>query len=195
MATGRPREFDADAALDAAVAVFWKKGYEEATIDDLTAAMGINRPSLYAAFGNKEELFRKALDRYANGAAVYVRKALERPTAREAAEELLRGSIDLLTDPKNPGGCLVVQSALPCGSATDAVHRELTAVRRAGLELIRKRMDEARRDGDLPADADCATIARYLATVMHGLAVQAAGGATRRELTRVANWALRNWPN
>jgi AcrR family transcriptional regulator len=194
MATGRPREFDADAALDAAVAVFWEKGFEEATIDDLTAAMGINRPSLYAAFGNKEELFRKALDRYANGAAGYVRKALEKPTAREAAEALLRGSVELLANPKNPGGCLVVQAALPCGSATDAVHRELTAVRRSGLEVIRKRLEVARSAGDLPADADCATLARYLATVMHGLAVQAAGGATRREMTKVAEWAMRNWP-
>src|SRR5947207_11547368 len=99
---GRPRAFDTDAALDAALAVFWRKGYEGASLTDLTAAMGINRPSLYAAFGSKEDLFRKALDRYAEGPAAYVREALEEPTARAVAERLLRGAAELLTNPRNP---------------------------------------------------------------------------------------------
>src|SRR5438094_9922303 len=105
---GRPRAFDVDEALDQALKVFWRKGYEGTSLPDLTKAMGINRPSLYAAFGNKEELFRKALDRYAEGPAAYAAEALNEPTARAVAELLLEGSVNLLTDPRNPRGCLVV---------------------------------------------------------------------------------------
>src|ERR1051325_3475900 len=103
---GRPRQFDTEKALDRALTVFWQKGYEGASLLDLTRAMGINRPSLYAAFGNKEALFRKALDRYAEGQAAYIRAALEAPTARAVAERLLHGTVELLTDPRNPRGCL-----------------------------------------------------------------------------------------
>src|SRR5207237_3295974 len=98
---GRPRAFDVDEALDQALRVFWRKGYEGASLPDLTKAMGINRPSLYAAFGNKESLFRKALERYVEGPAAYVRRALTEPTARAVAKRLLSGAIDLLTDPRN----------------------------------------------------------------------------------------------
>src|SRR5207245_2576808 len=111
---GRPRSFDLDKALDAALQVFWRKGYEGASLPDLTEAMGINRPSLYAAFGNKEELFRTVVIRYIEGPAAFVRKALDEPTARAAAERLLTGAVDLVTDPKNPRGCLLVQGALVC---------------------------------------------------------------------------------
>src|SRR5439155_18551737 len=91
---GQPRSFDLDKALDAALQVFWRKGYEGASLSDLTQAMGINRPSLYAAFGDKETLFRKALDRYAEGPAAYVGEALKRPTARTVTEKLLRGAAE-----------------------------------------------------------------------------------------------------
>src|SRR5262245_12831015 len=194
MRTGRPREFDADEALDRAMAVFWRRGYEGATLDELTAAMGISRPSLYAAFGGKEQLFRRALDRYVRGPAGYVREAMARPTAREAAEALLAGTVALLTEPGNPAGCLVVQGALACGEAAESVRRELAAVRVSGLHLIRKRLERARRDGDLPEGIDCGDLARYLTTVVHGLAVQAAGGATRKQLRRVADLAMQVWP-
>src|SRR5204862_1923297 len=109
MPIGRPRAFDLGKALDRALKVFWRKGYEGATLADLTRAMGINRPSLYAAFGNKEELFRKALDRYAEGPACHVRESLSEPTARKVVEKLWYGSVNLLTDPKHPHGCLAVQ--------------------------------------------------------------------------------------
>src|SRR5271165_4690093 len=115
MPSGRTRQFDVDEALDRALEVFWARGYEGATLPDLTSAMGINRPSLYAAFGNKEELFRKVLDRYAKGPACYLREALEEPRARGVAERLLNGTIDAVTDRKNPRGCLMVQGALACG--------------------------------------------------------------------------------
>lgn len=194
MARGRPRSFDAEQALDCALDVFWRKGYEGATLPDLTEAMGINRPSLYAAFGNKEQLFRKALDRYMEGPASFVRQALERPTARRVAEALLYGEIELLTNPKNPRGCFAVQAALACGDEAECVRAELSA-RRKSLELaIRRRLQRARRERDLPARADPAALAGFLAAVTHGLAVQAAGGATRKDLKRVAEMALRAWP-
>ena len=194
MALGRPRAFDADKALDRALDVFWRKGYEGATLPDLTEAMGINRPSLYAAFGNKEALFRKALERYVAGPAAYIRAALEEPTAREVAEALFYGAIALLSDPKNPRGCLAVQSALACGDEANAVRDELCARRRA-LELaIRRRFQKARALGDLPADVDPAALAGFAAAVTHGMSVQAAGGASRKELKRVADMALRAWP-
>jgi AcrR family transcriptional regulator len=194
MAAGRPRTFDVDTALDKAMTVFWKHGYEGATIPELTGAMGINRPSLYAAFGNKESLFRKALDRYAAGPAAYVAEALAAPTARDMAERLLAGGIAMVTDPKNPGGCLAVQGALACAEGHDAVQRDATALRTAGEAAIRARLERARKEGDLPAAADPADLAKYLTVLSHGLAIQAAGGATKRQLQRVADMALRAWP-
>lgn len=191
---GRPREFDADEALDRALEVFWRKGYEGASLSELTEAMGINRPSLYAAFGNKEELFRKALDRYADGPAAYTREALNAPTARAVVEGLLRGAADALTDPSHPPGCLGVHGALSCGEAAESIREELCG-RRAAYEVsLRQRFERAKSEGDLATNADCADLARLVTTVAQGMAVQAAGGATRQDLRRVAEMMLRAWP-
>jgi AcrR family transcriptional regulator len=191
---GRPREFDADQALDRALKVFWRKGYEGTSLPDLTRAMGINRPSLYAAFGNKEALFRKVLDRYAEGPAAYVREALNEPTARAVAERLLGGSIELLTGPRSPRGCLLVHGALACGEAAESIRRELAARRATGETAIRQRFERALAEGDLPSDVCPADLARYVVTVLRGMAVEAAGGATADELRRVVEMALRAWP-
>jgi AcrR family transcriptional regulator len=191
---GRPRSFDADQALDRALQVFWRRGYEGTSLSDLTAAMGINRPSLYAAFGAKEALFRKALDRYAEGHASYVKEALEQPTARRVVESLLRDAAVLLTDPRNPPGCLNVQGALACGGDAEPVRRELALRRVAAQKVLGVRLKRAQAEGDLPADANPAELARYVATVLHGMSVQAASGATRAELLRVAHTALQAWP-
>src|SRR3982751_3867923 len=137
MTRGRPRNFDPDKALDRALKVFWKKGYQGASLPDLTKAMGINRPSMYAAFGNKEELFRKALERYAAGPACYVREALDAPTARAVAEQLLNGAVEMMTNPKNPRGCLAVQGALACGDEAQGVRKELVFRRRASEAALR----------------------------------------------------------
>jgi AcrR family transcriptional regulator len=192
---GRPREFDLERALDHAIEVFWRNGYEGTSISDLTEAMGINPPSLYAAFGNKEQLFRKALERYVEGPACYVKESLAEPTARQVVESLFRGGIEMLTNPKYPSGCFAVQSALACGDEASGVRDELS-VRRKTLELaLRRRFQEAVKARDLPAKTDAAALAGFVSAVIHGMAVQAAGGAKRKDLKRVAELALKAWPS
>src|SRR5216683_112118 len=132
MPSGRTRQFDVDEARDRALEVFLARGYEGATLPELTRAMGINRPSLYAAFGDKEGLFRKALDRYVHGPGAYVREALSQPTARAVVERLFQGAADSLTCPDNPRGCLYVQGALACGKEANSIRRELISRRAAG---------------------------------------------------------------
>src|SRR6202167_5712662 len=129
---GRPRSFDIDGALDRALQLFWRKGYEGTSLSDLTKAVGVNRPSLYAAFGDKKALFRKALDRYLTGPAAYTQEALKEPTARAVVERLLQGAADLNAAPRNPGGCLMVQGALVCGETGDSIRQELVGCAAAG---------------------------------------------------------------
>ena len=193
-ALGRPRSFETGKALDAAMKVFWCKGYEGASLADLTQAMGINRPSLYAAFGDKESLFRKVLDRYDSGPAGYVREALNQPTARAVVERLMEGAAELGTASSNPRGCLFVQSALACGDKAEGIRNDLILRRDAGEKAVRLRLKRAQSEGDLPRDANPADLARYVVTVIQGIAVQAASGAARPELRRVIQTALRSWP-
>ena len=192
---GRPRAFDADVALDQALRLFWQKGFEGTSLTDLTAAMGINRPSLYAAFGNKEQLFRAVLDRYTSGTAAYTREALQAPTARQVVQQLLAGAIRVSAGPSTPAGCLLVQSALACGDDAAAMQQEVAARRAAAEIQLRERLERARTEGDLPPDADPADLARYISAVLSGIAVQAAGGAGPAELERVARLAMRALPS
>jgi AcrR family transcriptional regulator len=194
MAMGRPREFDPDQALDRALRVFWRSGYEGASMADLTEAMGITKPSLYAAFGNKEELFRKALDRYVDGPGGYVQVALAKPTAREVVEHLLYHAADAVTDPENPPGCLAVQGALCCGEAAETIKQELMSRRANGEENLRKRFARAITEGDLPRESNAADLARYISAIVQGMAVQAAGGVSREQLRKIAEMTLRTWP-
>jgi AcrR family transcriptional regulator len=193
MALGRPREFDVDTALDLALRVFWRKGYEGASMADLTEAMGITKPSLYAAFGNKEDLFRKAMDRYSDGPGGYFQEALDKPTAREVVVHVLYKAADAVTDPDNPG-CLAVQGALCCGDAAETIKQELMARRAKGEDQLRERFAHAVASGDLPAEADAADLARFVSAILQGMAVQAAGGAGRDQLRKLADMAIRSWP-
>jgi AcrR family transcriptional regulator len=193
MAIGRPREFDVEQALDRAMELFWRKGYEGTSLGDLTESLGITRPSLYAAFGNKEALFRTVLKRYEAKVVTYRPKALSAPTAQAVARELLEGAANLFGDKSKPAGCLGVQGALACGEDADPIRRTLIANRTAGERAIRQRLKRAKAEGDLPADSDPASLARYLSAVLYGMAVLAAGGASRKELLQVAETTLQSW--
>ena len=178
-----------------AVRVFWAQGYQGASLDDLTAAMGITRMSMYRAFGNKEELFRKALHRYTDGPASYFARALAQPTAREVATAYLDGAVRCTTLPGCPTGCLGVQGSLAAGDAGRHARDLLAAWREEGVTHLRDRFRRAADDGDLPSGADPALLARYLMTVANGIAVQAAGGAPREQLQPIAEMALQTWPS
>jgi AcrR family transcriptional regulator len=191
---GRPRAFDKDQALERALDVFWRKGYEGASLCDLTEAMGINPPSLYAAFGNKEALFRKALDRYTEKHAGFLREVLARPKAQDGVAALLAAAADTLTDKSTPPGCLLVQGVAGAGDHAQCIRDELCARRAANEKMVRERLKRAKAEGELPEYADPAALARYIATVTQGMAVQAAGGATRAELRRIAETAMAAWP-
>lgn len=190
---GRPRAFKEDDALEKAMCVFWRKGFEGTSLSDLTEAMGINRPSLYAAFGNKEQLFRKVMDRYGRGPASHVCDALDAPTAREVAERCILGTADLLSDPSHPPGCLGVNAFVAGGDET--VREDMAARRFAVIEALRKRFARARKEGDLPPDADPSALAMYISTVTQGMSVLAVSGAKQADLQRVARLAMDAWPS
>jgi len=191
--TGRPRSFCVEDALDRAMDVFWRKGYEAASLSDLTEAMGIGAPSLYACFESKEGLFRAVLDRYEDAGKGFLQEVLDAPTSRASAELFLKGVADRATDPNNhPPGCLLLQSGL--AGEDQRIPNEL-ARHRAEKELaLRERFECARRTGDLPQSADPAALARYLVTIANGMCVQASAGAKREDLHMVAALSLGAWP-
>lgn len=190
---GRPRGFDVDEALERALQVFWERGYEGASLTDLTAAMGITKPSMYAAFGNKEQLFRKALQRYSEGPASYATRALEEPTARRVAAAILHGSARTTTLPERPHGCLTVQGALASSDAGRPAHDALVDWRNDASRHLEERFRRAVDEGDLPPGTDPRRQARYIMTVAFGIAVQAANGLGHDELRDIADTALENW--
>jgi AcrR family transcriptional regulator len=191
---GRPRAFDTEQALEQAMKVFWRLGYEGASLSALTKAMGINSPSLYAAFGSKEGLFKAVLDHYEARRRRCMDQIMCEPTARGTAERLLYGLVDLVTDPEEPPGCLFLQGGLSCGSDTQDIPQEL-ARRRASLEqTLTQRFTGAMQAGDLPPDANPSALASYLCVVCNGIAIQAGSGSSREDLRRVAELALHAWP-
>jgi len=192
-ARGRPREFCVDHALTQALRIFWSKGYEGASLTDLTEAMGITRPSLYAAFGNKESLFRKALDLYERDKLAYVGKSLAEPTARKVAESMLRGAVDNMTGHGDPHGCLGVITSMACGAEAACIREEVLERGKVAKQALIERMERAKAEGDLPAHADAEALTNYMYAVVQGMSVQAGSGASREDLQRTADTVLQMW--
>lgn len=192
--TGRPRSFCTDTVLDRAMTVFWRKGYEGASLAELTEAMGINPPSLYAAFGNKEGLFRAVLERYDERRQALMDRVVSAPDPCAAARQFLDGVAEFSVDTRgrSPPGCLLVQGGLSC---SDADIPQALAEHRAEKErALRERFERDKRAGKLPKGADPATLARYLVAVANGMCVQASAGATAKQLHDIVEIALRAWP-
>ena len=190
---GRPRSFDRDAALDAAMDVFWEKGYEAASISELTEAMGINPPSLYAAFGDKEKLFLAAVERYLQShrdACPYC----EEPTARQAVEALLTHMAHELTESSHPRGCLMQMASTSVANASEGLQEALARHRAWGRDRMRTRIRQGIADGDVPPDADAGGLADFYTTIITGMGMQAKDGASRRSLLATVQRAMSVFP-
>lgn len=193
-ARGRPLAFNQEQALENALQIFWSRGYEGASMSELVEALGINKPSIYATFGNKEALFKKALEKYIAGPAAFIGKALNEPTAKQVAEKFLTGAVEFFSDKNHPSGCMVVQGALTCGQGAELIQKELISHRLKLEESFKKRFDLAKTQGDLPSNIDSADLAKYLTTLHQGMSVQATSGASKAKLFAVVQLVLNNWP-
>jgi AcrR family transcriptional regulator len=187
---GRPRSFDENQAIDSAMRVFWEKSFEGTTMTDLTDATGLSRSSIHAAFGSKEGLFLKAVERYKSEQMRYIPKALAEPTLPRAIEALFRGMVNSLSIPGNPKGCLSIHGALACGTDGELVTQVMAKWRRFNENRLKERIQQAQREGELGRDVNAADYARYIATIMIGIGIQAVNGAGRAELTRMVDMTL-----
>lgn len=186
---GRPRQYDPDAALEAALHRFWARGFTATSLDDLAAATGMNRPSLYAAFGDKEALYRRALARFAAGVRAEVAHALAAPRLADALAAFYRGALDVYCAADPPLGCFVLCTAAVEAPAHPEVRADLAAVIDEIDAVLARRFEAARRAGELPAEAEPRTLARLAQAVLHSLALRARAGASRASLARIAHSA------
>lgn len=193
MRSGRPRGFCVDEALDRAMQVFWRRGYEGASMAELTSAMGLNPPSIYGCFGNKEGLFRAVLEHYESRRVNFMTSVLAVTTAREVAERYLLGVIDFATGTNDgsPPGCLLLQSGLSSGDKQ--ITDELARHRAEKEEALRQRFEQAKHDGDPTAGEEPERLARYLMVIANGLCVQAASGVSAEQLRDIVKIALSGW--
>jgi len=187
---GRPRAFDTEVALDAALKVFWRRGYEGASMTELTKAMNINRPALYSAYGSKRQLFFRAVDHYYAVDAIHTFQALNEPTARRVTEEYLLRTVEQVTDPDRPVGCFVLQTALACGAENFDISQHMAKLRSAAEKELYARYVRAQTDGDLLPSENATSLARLVCTFRHGLAVMACDGSNRYELEESARRML-----
>ncbi|PTL79477.1 TetR/AcrR family transcriptional regulator [Vitiosangium sp. GDMCC 1.1324] len=191
---GRPRAFDSTRALDQALEVFWRLGYEGASIADLTEAMGITAPSLYAAFGSKAELYRQALERYrASQGASTPRALTEEPTARASVERLLREAARNFSSREHPRGCMISTAVLRCAEENQPVAEHVATLRAGALAALQARIEQGLAAGELPAGTDSKALARYCGAIIQGMSVQALDGASEAELLGVVDIAMLAW--
>ena len=191
---GRHREYDVEKVLDGVLCVFWRKGYEGASYSDLTEAAGVERPALYSAFGNKEALFRRALQRYSERFMNHIPEALDLPTSREVAAHILHSSVELNTRFPEHTGCLGINGVMAGSDESEPVRQALIEFRAAGEAQLRERFERAKAEGDLHDTAKPEALAAFLLALLHGMAVQAKAGFTREMLDAVADQALAGWP-
>jgi AcrR family transcriptional regulator len=190
--TGRPISFDKDVAIEAAMLLFWERGYEGTSMADLTQAMGLSPSSVYAAFGDKHALFQLAVKRYMEMRAQYAVKALEEPTLEKSIRALFSNTIEFLTTPGHPPTCMTLAGAVGCSLAAKPARDLMTELRKQNQAAVRERLLEARKNGELPKEISVDDYARYLSTIIAGLSIQAANGSTKAELKRTAQMALRH---
>lgn len=186
--------FDKEAALDAALRLFWQHGYEGTSIAALADALKVTVPSLYLAFGNKESLFMRAVERYGHYNGKLYEEAFRQKSAREVARWILKGEVALVLGDGTPHGCLMVHGALATGPGSDTVRTAMAELRRVAEAEVADRFRRAKDEGDLPAGADPESLAAYVMTVASGIAVQARSGLSRAELERVVEIAMKAWP-
>jgi AcrR family transcriptional regulator len=190
---GRPRSFDREAALDAAMQVFWEKGYECTSISDLTEVMGINPPSLYAAFGDKERLFMEAVERYAqsrNASCSYC----DEPTARAAIEKLLTYLATQLSETCHPRGCMMLMAATTASNTSPQLQKALADMRTGSRDRMKDRIRHGIADGDVPAGTDAGALADFFSTIMTGMSMNARDGASRKSLMATVAQAMQVFP-
>ena len=191
---GRPRSFDRETALRAAMLIFWEKGFDGSSLADLTTAMGINAPSLYAAFGSKEELYLEALTLYAGEVGIEIWSTLdETPDVRAAVERFLLATIDAYCEESVPRGCMIALDTLHRTHSSDKVCDVLRNHRQTNIKILKKRLERGIRDGNIPASVNCEAVATFYATVQNGMSILARDGGTRQDLTATALGAMAGW--
>ena len=191
---GRPRSFDRDEALERAMEVFWKRGFEGASLNDLTDAMGINPPSLYAAFGDKEHLFLEAVERYQAKRGDECPYA-DAPTAREAIEQLLTYAATESTRACNPRGCLMVMAATTSSASSPRLQAALAQCRAESRTCLKARIDRGLAEGELPRGTDTAALADFYHAIVAGMSLQARDDASRKSLLAIVKAAMHAWPD
>jgi len=190
--TGRPISFDKDAALEAAMLLFWERGFEGTSMADLTQAMGLNPSSIYAAFGDKHALFSLAVKRYVESRAQYAAKALEEPTLEKVVRALFANTVAFLTTPGHPPTCMTLAGAVGCSVDATPARDIMTEIRQQNEGAMRQRFVQARKNGELSKDVNVDDYTRYLSSILAGLSIQASNGSTKTELKRTAQMALRH---
>jgi AcrR family transcriptional regulator len=192
---GRPRTFDPDVALDKAMRLFWRRGYEATSMSELIAEMGMTPSSIYSVFGDKAALYRQAAERYWAGPSSYSRDIYAaEPTAKLAIGKVLRAAARAMVDPSQPPGCMVALSAINCSEENGKIQEMMSDYRERSEQAMKERIQRGIDEGDVPRDADAAALAGYFSSVIYGMSIKARDGASVTAMTSIAEAAMKAWP-